>query len=244
MGATLQPVRFPVFPGAWLHSPRARIMHAPDADAFRPLLRIAEHEPPGAPRVPALPTAIPRRGGSIGRLIGRAGLRLLGWQIAGNLPDRPKGVIIVAPHTSNWDFVVGFCAYLALDLRANWFGKHTIFVWPIGALLRYFGGIPIHRESRSASQAVDIYAEEFDKRAQMYLAMAPEGTRKKVAEWKSGFYRIAVRAGVPIVPVALDFRLRRIIIGAPFAPGGDYEREIEPIRALFDGVTPRHPEQF
>lgn len=168
----------------------------------------------------------------------------MGWRIAGNLPDRSKGVIIVAPHTSNWDFVVGFCAYLALDLRANWFGKHTIFVGPIGAILRYFGGIPIHRESRSASQAVDTYAEEFEKRSRMYLAMAPEGTRKKVAEWKSGFYRIAVRAGVPIVPVALDFRLRRIIIGAPIAPSGDYEREIAWIKGLFDGVTPKHPEQF
>lgn len=180
----------------------------------------------------------------MGRAVGRIGLRLFGWKVIGNLPDGPKGVIIVAPHTSNWDFVVGFWAYLALDLRAHWFGKHTIFAWPFGVFFRHFGGIPIHRDTRSASQAVDTYAGEFDKREQLYLAIAPEGTRKKVSEWKSGFYRIAHRARVPIVPVGLDFRLRRVIIGDAFMAGDDWDRDKGRIRALYDGVTGRHPQLF
>lgn len=219
-------------------------MHAADLDLVPPLIDIAACEAPDAPWQPRLPAAIPRRGSALGRLIGRAGLRLAGWKIVGNFPDLPKGVIIVAPHTSNWDFVVGFWAYLALDLRANWFGKHTIFIWPFGALFRHFGGIPIHRQSRAASQAVDVYAEAFEQREQMYLALAPEGTRKRVAEWKSGFYRIAHRANVPIVPVAFDFRLSRIILGAPFVASGDWERDKVRIKALYDGVTGKHPEQF
>lgn len=176
--------------------------------------------------------------------MGRTALRLSGWKVIGNFPHLPRGVIIVAPHTSNWDFVVGFCAYLALDLHTNWFGKHTIFLGPIGSILRHFGGIPIHRESRSAGQVVDEYAEEFARRERMYLAIAPEGTRKKVAEWKSGFYRIAHRAMVPIIPVALDFERRRIIVGEPFTPAGDWETDKGRIRALYDGIAARHPEQY
>ncbi|MFN8667059.1 MAG: 1-acyl-sn-glycerol-3-phosphate acyltransferase [Gemmatimonadaceae bacterium] len=208
------------------------------------LLAIAQRERPDDPWLPTLPPAIPRRGGGIGRWLGRTALRLTGWKVIGNFPDLPRGVIIVAPHTSNWDFIVGFSAYLALDLHANWFGKHTIFLGPIGTLFRHFGGIPIHRESRAAAQIVDVYAAEFEKRERMYLAIAPEGTRKKVAEWKSGFYRIAHRAGIPIVPVALDFTLSRVIIGEPFTPVGDWEADKGRIRALFDGITARHPDQF
>ncbi|HNV74155.1 MAG: 1-acyl-sn-glycerol-3-phosphate acyltransferase [Gemmatimonadetes bacterium] len=218
-------------------------MDASDAPA-PPLIDIAEREAPGTPLLPTLPASIPRRGSSVTCLIGRVGLRLFGWKVIGNFPDLPKGVIIVAPHTSNWDFIAGFWAYLALDLHCNWFGKHTIFAWPFGGLFRRFGGIPIHRESKSATQVVDLFAEEFAKRPQMYLAIAPEGTRKKVAEWKSGFYRIAMRANVPVIPVALDYRLSRVILGAPFTPTGAWERDIVRIKALFDGITARIPDQF
>lgn len=215
-----------------------------DAIVAGSLLDIARRERPDEPWLPSLPPSIPRRGGALGPWMGRTLLRLLGWKVIGNFPDLPRGVIIVAPHTSNWDFVVGFSAYLALDLHANWFGKHTIFVGPIGTLFRRFGGIPIHRESRAAAQVVDVYASEFATRDRMYLAIAPEGTRKKVAEWKSGFYRIAHRAAVPIVPVALDFGRSRVIIGEPFTAGGDWEADKDRIRALYDGITARYPAQF
>lgn len=209
-----------------------------------PLRQIADRERPETPYLPTLPPSIPRRGSAVGRWVGRTGLRLFGWKVIGNFPDVPKGVIIVAPHTSNWDFVAGFWAYLALDLLTNWFGKHTLFVWPVGALFRHFGGIAIHRESKSAAQVVEVYAETFASRDQMYLAIAPEGTRKKVAEWKSGFYRIAHRARVPIVPVAIDYERARIIIGEPFTPSGDWDGEKGAIRALYDGVVAKAPHQF
>ena len=193
---------------------------------------------------PVLPPAVPRRSSAIGRFIGRVGFVLFDWKVSGNFPDLPKMVVIVAPHTSNWDFVTGLCAYLALDINATWFGKHTLFNWPFGALFRHFGGIPIERDSQRAATVVDLYADELDKRDAMVLAIAPEGTRKKVLEWKSGFYRIAVKAGVPIVSVGLDYATSRVIIGDPFYPTGDWELDIPKIKALFDGVTAKHPDQF
>lgn len=208
------------------------------------LLDTAEQAPLDAPVVSAVPPAIPRRGSAVGRFIGRVGLSLFGWKVVGPFPDLPKLLIIVAPHTSNWDFIAGFWAYLALDLHANWFGKHTLFVWPFGAILRRFGGIAVQRESRTAGQVVDDYVEAYQSRDRMLLAIAPEGTRKRVAEWKSGFHRIALGAGVPIVPVALDYRLSRVIVGAPVYPTGDRERDVAQIKALYAGVTAKHPHLF
>lgn len=162
----------------------------------------------------------------------------------GNLPDEPKLVLIVAPHTSNWDFVVGFLCYLALDVNATWFGKHTIFRWPFGSLFRHFGGIPIHRQSASAGSIVDLYTAEFAKRERMVLAIAPEGTRRKVEEWKSGFYRIAVRAMTPIVPVILDYKRKRVSLDTPFHPTGSWEDDIVRIKARFRAEQAKYPSQF
>lgn len=162
----------------------------------------------------------------------------------GELPDLSRMVIIVAPHTSNWDFVIGFAAYLALDLEARWFGKHTLFRSPIGPLLRRYGGIPIERESERAADVVDRSVREFESCERLLLALAPEGTRRKVDEWKSGFHRIAVRTGLPIVPVGLDYRRREVIIFPPFHPTGDWAADIPRIKAIFGDVTARHPQQF
>jgi 1-acyl-sn-glycerol-3-phosphate acyltransferase len=166
----------------------------------------------------------------------------MGWRIEGNLPDEPRLVIAVAPHTSNWDFVVGFSAYLALQLDATWFGKHTLFRWPLGPILRYFGGIPIVRTK--AANVVDLYIHEFARRERMVLAIAPEGTRKKVAGWKTGFYHIAHGAGVPIVPVSLDFSTRRVRILAPMRPTGELERDLAALRANFRAAMAKHPENY
>lgn len=162
----------------------------------------------------------------------------------GNIPELPKMVLIVAPHTSNWDFVIGFLCYLAIDLAGTWFGKHTIFVWPFGRLLRHFGGIPIHREGASAGGVVDITVAEFAARQRMVLAMAPEGTRRKVAEWKSGFYRIAVRAEAAIVPVVLDYSRKRLVIEAPFRPTGNWDADLVAIKSHFAPHQARYPAQF
>ncbi|MEO7966567.1 MAG: 1-acyl-sn-glycerol-3-phosphate acyltransferase [Gemmatimonadaceae bacterium] len=193
---------------------------------------------------PEIPPQVPRRMSESGRSFGCTGLRVLGWRMEGNLPDEAKLVLIVAPHTSNWDFVVGFLCYLALDVGATWFGKHTIFRWPFGAVFRHFGGIPIYRDSQSAGSVVDLYSDEFAKRERMVLAIAPEGTRRKVTEWKSGFYRIAVRAGASIVPVILDYSRKRIVLDAPIYPTGEWETDIVRIKGRFKAEQARHPEQF
>jgi 1-acyl-sn-glycerol-3-phosphate acyltransferase len=150
-------------------------------------------------------------------------------------------VIVIAPHTSNWDFVVGFFVYLGLQVNANWFGKHTLFKPPFGAFFRAFGGIPIHR-GRSRS-VVDEQVAEFARRDKLVLGIAPEGTRKR-APWKRGFYHIARGAGVPIVPIALDFSRREAVIGVPPELTGDYDEDLARIGAHFDKSMAKYPEQF
>lgn len=162
----------------------------------------------------------------------------------GNLSNAPKQVLVVAPHTSNWDFIIGFLCYLAIDLAATWFGKHTLFRWPVGRLFRHFGGIPIHRDSASASGVVDLYAAEFERRDRMVLAIAPEGTRRKVTVWKSGFYRIAVRANALIVPVVLDYSRKRLVLEKPFTPTGNWDADIITIKSNFSASQAKFPSKF
>jgi len=171
--------------------------------------------------------------------LGKAGMHLLRWNIEGEIPDVRKFVLIVAPHTSNWDFVVALFADLALDMEAAWMGKHTIFVGPFGTWLRGLGGIPVVRHA--AHNVVAQMVEEFGRRDRMILAIAPEGTRRKVARWKSGYWHIAHDAGVPILPVGLDFGRRVIVIGDLLQPTGSHEQDESRLRDFFATITPRHP---
>lgn len=174
--------------------------------------------------------------------LGRAALRLAGWTIRGGLPELPKYVIIVAPHTSNWDFPVGVAALFALDLEAHWFGKDSLFRAPMGSMLRLLGGRPVHRETPEgvvAEMAAMLRAEP-----QFILALAPEGTRKRVDQWRSGFYRIAEAAGVPIVPVWFDWSRREIGIGAPVQPSGDLACDLSALQALYRPEMARNPKGF
>jgi len=183
----------------------------------------------------------PRSSGSpLIRAIGRVLMAAARWRIDGALPDRPKFVICVAPHTSNWDFVVGYAAKMAIGLRASWLGKHTLFKGAIGPLLRRMGGIPVDRGSPSG--IVEQAAASFHNARQLVLGIAPEGTRKRVTRWKSGFYRIARLAGVPIVPVALDWGTRTIRVGAPFDPTGDEPADLEALQAFFRSARGKRPE--
>ena len=182
--------------------------------------------------MPRLLPGVPAHRAPVRRAVGTAVLAILGWRVEGNFPGLRKFVVVVAPHTSNWDFVVGIAAYLALEIAATWFGKHTLFHWPLGPLLRSFGGIPVVRNR--PTNVVDLYVAEFARRDRMVLAIAPEGTRSRVAEWKTGFYRIAVGAGAPIVPVALDFGTRTVRIFPPFAPTGNLKEDVALLRGLFD----------
>jgi 1-acyl-sn-glycerol-3-phosphate acyltransferase len=130
----------------------------------------------------------------------------------------------------------------ATDLRASWLGKHTIFRFPVGSLLRWLGGEPIDRSAPQGTVGAAI--ERFRSRSQWVLALSPEGTRRPVERWKTGFHRIAVGAGVPILPVSLDYRERQIGIGTLFTPGRDEAADLATLHALFHKEMARHPEQF
>jgi 1-acyl-sn-glycerol-3-phosphate acyltransferase len=172
--------------------------------------------------------------------LGRSALKLMGWRIEGALPRIDKFVAIGAHHTSNWDFVIFIALKFVLRLNARWFGKHSIFRWPFAGLLRSWGGIPIQRHL--SLNMVDQAIQGFRDNREFILVLSPEGTRKKVQRWKMGFYHIALGAGVPIVPAALDFANRRVVIGEPFQPSGDAEADIRALLAFFHPYVPKKPE--
>ena len=186
--------------------------------------------------------AYPRRGGQVLPALARAILRLAGWRIEGTFPAVPRFVLIVAPHTSNWDFIVGILAMFALDLKASWLGKHTIFRFPLTPLLRWMGGEPIDRTA--AKGTVGTAIEYFHTRKEWVLALSPEGTRRRVEHWKTGFYRIAAGAGVPIVPVAFDYSRRVVELMGPVSAGPDESAEVARVRALFSPAMARRPGLF
>lgn len=172
--------------------------------------------------------------------LGRSVLKLMGWRIEGELPALDKFVAIGAHHTSNWDFVIFIAAKFVLRLNARWFGKHSIFRWPFGHLMRAWGGIPIRRERQQDRVAQAIQA--FTEHPQFILVLSPEGTRKKVRRWKMGFYHIARGAGVPIVLAALDYRNKRVFIGPTFWPSGDEAADLAQILAFYRPFVPKKPE--
>jgi len=193
-------------------------------------------------RCPRLPAEAPQISSRWRRAFGLAGLTLLGWRVEGNLPNLRKFVVVVAPHTSNWDFIVGILVYFALRVDAAWLAKHTALAGPWGRLGRYLGAIAVDRSR--AGDVVEICVEEFRRRERMMLAIAPEGTRRRVNEWKRGYHRIAVAAKVPIVPAALDFSRKVVRFGEPLTPSGDYDVDYAELRAFFSAKMARYPDQF
>lgn len=185
--------------------------------------------------------AFPLRGNAFSRWVGRVGLRLLGgWHVVGDLPQVKKAIIPVAPHTSNWDFFIGVFAMLALGLNLSYLGKHTIFRFPVNGLLRWLGGIPVDR--RAASGVVEQMVAQFQQRDELILALSPEGTRKKVQEWKRGFLHIAQAAQVPVVPIALDFSRKVVEITPAFMITGTIDEELQRVKAALSHAVGKYPE--
>lgn len=175
------------------------------------------------------------------RRLARWLLRAFGWRSVGEAPDSAHAVVIAAPHTSNWDLalMLGFGA--AYGVRVSWLGKHTLFRGPHGRVLRALGGIPVDRGR--PEQVVETVAAEFAQRPGLWLAVAPEGTRGHREHWKSGFHRIARRAGVPIVPSFLDYGTRTAGFAEAFVPGDSLHEDMERLRAVYAGKVGRHPER-
>ena len=157
---------------------------------------------------------------------------LLGYRLRGSLPDLPKYVLIGAPHTSNWDFWIGLGIRLMTDTPLRFIGKRSLFKWPHGWFFRLVGGIPINREDAGKNK-VDAIATLFHTRDALKLAIAPEGTRSETDGWKTGYYWIAVKANVPIVPLRHDRPGQRVIINEPFYPTGNYAADARRLQLLY-----------
>lgn len=184
--------------------------------------------------LPDIPEKMPRNRSVFWAGLGRLLLRLMGWQVEGELPNKDKVILVVAPHTSNWDFVLGMAAKMALRLEANWLGKHSIFIGPANKLFRSWGGIPVERSEKH--DMVSQVAEQFNSREVMWLGMSPEGTRKHVDDWKSGFWHIAKAANVPMQTIYLDYSRKTLGIGRLFDAHDDHKQGIADIRAYFKSV--------
>lgn len=170
-------------------------------------------------------------------------LRILGWKIVGDLPAGcTKCVVMMAPHTSNIDFVFGWLGYSSLGINSHFLIKKEAFNWFSSPLLRAMGGIPVNR-GRSSNLVFQL-ADEFEKREQLVLTITPEGTRKPNKHWKKGYYLIAQHAEVPLVMGFLDYKAKMGGFGPSFYPSGDYKADVEKIKAFYKTKTARHPHNF
>lgn len=193
------------------------------------------------PALPAIPASLPRRHSNLGQKLGLWLLKLLGgWSIQGEVPAHKKMVIAVAPHTSNQDFFVGIAAALALDLNIRFLGKHSIFVWPVKGLLTALGGIPVDRSH--AHGVVGQVVAEFGQSDALLLGLSPEGSREKVAQWRSGFWHIAKQADVPICLVGLDYQSKQFVFGPCLTPGENFADDLQQMRTFFQQMTAKYPE--
>ena len=168
-------------------------------------------------------------------------LKTFGWKTIGHLPASPKYLIIVAPHTSNWDLFYGIMLAFSLKLDAHFLAKKELFRWPFGPVIKWLGGIAIDRSS--TANAVDRMITKFKKNKNFVLALAPEGTRYKVRYWKSGFYHIAVGAGVPIQIGFIDYASKTGGAGPLIHPSGDITGDMEIIRDFYMKIKGKHSEQ-
>lgn len=167
--------------------------------------------------------------------------RLMGWKITGTIdPELRKCVFMVLQHTSWHDFYLGLFTRGIIGLDMHFVGKKELFSFPFGWYFRWMGGTPLDRSG--GLNKVDAIASIFEKREVFRMAIAPEGTRKKVTELKSGFYYIALKAQVPIIPVAFDFGKKEVRIGAPFMPTGNMKEDMRRIMPHFEGVKGKVPQ--
>lgn len=158
----------------------------------------------------------------------------MGWKVKGLLPQQPKYIVTLAPHTSNWDFVVGVAILLASSLKISFLIKHSLFIWPFSVFLRAIGGVPVNR--RAAGGIVGDMIKHFATHDKMVLAIAPEGTRSSVKEWKVGFIHIANNAKVPIVPISLDYEKKLIEVGEPISLMGEVNQDLATVKAFYKGA--------
>ncbi len=185
---------------------------------------------------------VPRRGNRLSRTLAIVLLALFGWRVGGEIPNIPKILLIGAPHTSNWDMAVGMLGMFALGLHLSFMGKHSLFRWPIAGIMRWLGGVPVRRHTSQGLVGQMIAA--FAQREKFLLAILPEGTRRRVPQWKLGFYHIAVGASVPLLAVKFDYGRKVLEFGPVYYPTGDLESDLPHIQAEFKEVQGKIPQNY
>ncbi|HID82608.1 MAG TPA: glycerol acyltransferase [Chromatiales bacterium] len=191
---------------------------------------------------PALGPLTPRQGNALTKAIGRALLVVYRWRIKGEVHNAPKFVIVIAPHTSQWDFLAPNVTMLAVGFRSSWLFADAYDWWPLGSFMRWLGGIPIERST--SHDLVTQVVQTFNENDELILGLFPEGSRKKVQKWKTGFWYIAVQASVPIQLVSLDYERRVAEFGPVINPSDSMEADMERIQNHFRGVMAKYPDQF
>ncbi|MDX1414800.1 MAG: lysophospholipid acyltransferase family protein [Candidatus Promineifilaceae bacterium] len=189
-----------------------------------------------------VPEALPIRGNRLTRFLGRAQMAMMGWRFAGELPDLPKMVLILAPHTSNMDFIVGLAPLFALGLRLSFMAKSQLFWEPFGTYLRWLGSVPIDRSAPGG--VVRQAVRQFEGNDKFLLVITPEGTRTKVKQWKTGFYVIAKHAEVPILPLVFDYGQREVRFEELLVPSGDLEKDLKILKSYYHPSQARNPNSF
>jgi 1-acyl-sn-glycerol-3-phosphate acyltransferase len=190
------------------------------------------------PVLPPIPPQAPLLNSRFWPWLMRSLLRLSGWRLLGQLPDVPKVIIIGAPHSSYWDGIWGLMMKIGLGININVMIKREVLDGPLGIILRPIGLIPINRSA--ALNVVGQMVERFQTHEKMWLGITPEGTRKKVQQWKSGFLRIANDAHVPIQPVFIDYPTKTFTLGPLVHASADPEADMAAIRALFRPYRGKH----
>lgn len=181
----------------------------------------------------------------MGRNISKFLFKISGWRYNLNGLEVPKKcVLCAAPHTSNWDFYYGLIFYRSIGGNPHILMKKELFVFPFNYLLRKLGGIPVDRRSKNRTSLTDQMVGFFQSEDNFHLAIAPEGTRKKTKEWKSGFYHIALAAKVPIALAYIDYKKKEIGFFEIFEPTGDKDKDIAYIKSLYKDVTAKYPDLF
>ncbi len=192
--------------------------------------------------IPLLGSKVPRRGSRLVEAIGRLVLRVCRWRIAGQLPNQPRFISVVAPHTSLWDFLTAIATMLAIGYHGHFLMAAGYFWWPLGSFLRWFGGVPVNQSARQ-----DLVAQlvtRFNEHDRFILALFPEGHRRKMSRWKTGFLHIAAGAKLPYQLVSLDYRKRMTIFGPVLETSGDVDADLAAVRSHFQGATGKHPNLF
>lgn len=170
-------------------------------------------------------------------------LKWAGWKVEVSVPDFPKAIICVAPHTSNWDFIIGELAIRSVGRKAGFMMKSSWFFFPLGYFFKAMGGIPVVRQNKKQS-LVEAMITRFKSESRLVVAITPEGTRKPTANWHTGFLRIAYEANVPLCLAVIDFRMKKAMIHEVYQPTGNIETDMLAIKKYYRPFTGRYPEKF